>query len=287
MSNEETFPGWQPTTAKTLGVSVSNIHDIKEGVPRMICRYSLHHPWLRKAGSVFSASLVSFVMIFTSVGQVGAADALAHATRMQLAAVSDADDPHAHHRHMMQQSGTSEQEDDPHAHHRHMMDQKGYKRSTHSYDIPQLVLVDMDNNRVSLNEALATDEPVMLNFIFTTCTTICPMLSATFAQVQRELGDEADHVKMISITIDPEYDTPERLRDYAVRFNAGPQWQFYTGTNDDIVAIQKAFDAYRGSKANHEPLTFLRVPADMQWVRVNGLASAADVVTEYRRLVTE
>lgn len=176
---------------------------------------------------------------------------------------------------------------DEHAQHRAMMDQQGYRRSTHKYDIPQLVFVDMDNNRVSLNEALATDEPVMLNFIFTTCTTICPVLSATFAQVQRELGDEADQVRMISITIDPEYDTPERLRGYAARFDAGPQWQFYTGTSDDIVAIQKAFDAYRGSKANHEPLTFLRVPADPQWVRVNGLASAGDVVKEYRRLLAQ
>lgn len=176
---------------------------------------------------------------------------------------------------------------DEHAQHRAMMNQQGYKRSTHNYDIPQLVLVDKDNNKVSLNEALATDEPVMLNFIFTTCTTICPVLSAIFAQVQRELGEEADQVRMISITIDPEYDTPERLRGYAVRFNAGPQWQFYTGASDDIVTIQKAFDAYRGSKANHEPLTFLRVPEDPQWLRVNGLASAADVVKEYRRLLAE
>ena len=152
---------------------------------------------------------------------------------------------------------------------------------------PPLVLVDKDNNKVSLDEALAADEPVMLNFIFTTCTTICPVLSATFAQVQRELGDEVDQVRMISITIDPEHDTPERLRGYAARFDAGSQWQFYTGANDDIVAVQKAFDAYRGSKANHEPLTFLRVPSDPQWVRVNGLASAADVVNEYRRLLAE
>ncbi len=174
-----------------------------------------------------------------------------------------------------------------HSQHMAMMNQEGYKRSTHNYDIPQLVLVDMDNNKVSLSETLAADDPVMLNFIFTTCTTICPVLSATFAQVQRELGDEAGQVRMISITIDPEYDTPERLRDYAVRFNAGPQWQFYTGTSDDLVTIQKAFDAYRGSKANHEPLTFLRVPADPQWVRINGLASAADVVKEYRQLNAE
>ena len=260
----------------------------------MICSNNSRGPCINKAWSLLSSSIVSLALVVAGAGQASAENGLIpgqgqakSAARLQLAAVSAPADPHAHHQHMMQQASSAQQEDDPHAHHRHMMDQKSYRRSTHTYDIPQLVLVDKDNNKVSLDEALATDEPVMLNFIFTTCTTICPMLSATFAQVQRELGDEADQVRMISITIDPEYDTPERLRVYAERFNAGPQWQFYTGTVDDIVAIQKAFDAYRGSKANHEPLTFLHIDADPQWVRVNGLASASDVVKEYRRLLAE
>jgi len=260
----------------------------------MICRHNSHRPCIPKAWPVLSAGIVSLALVVAGVGQVNAGNSIAPgqsqadpAARLQLAAVSAPADPHAHHQHEMAQTGSTQQQDDPHAHHRHMMDQKGYKRSVHNYEIPPLVLVDKDNNKVSLNEALATDEPVMLNFIFTTCTTICPVLSATFAQVQRELGDEADQLRMISITIDPEHDTPERLRGYAARFDAGSQWQFYTGASDDIIAVQKAFDAYRGSKANHEPLTFMRVPADTQWVRVNGLASAADVVNEYRRLLAE
>lgn len=235
----------------------------------MIWRRNAWRPCTRKPGPLFSFGMVSLALVFAGVAQ------------------ASPDDSHEHHYHMMQQASSAQQEDDPHAHHRHMMDQKGYRRSTQNYEIPALVLVDKDNNKVALDEALAADEPVMLNFIFTTCTTICPVLSATFAQVQKELGDEAGQVRMISISIDPEYDTPERLRDYAERFKAGSQWQFYTGTNDDIVAIQKAFDAYRGGKANHEPLTFLRVPEEPQWVRLNGLASASDVVQEYRQLLAE
>jgi len=243
----------------------------------MISRHNTSSCFIRRARLFFSAGILSAALVTAGIGQVNAGTGS-----------TAGEDPHAHHKHMMHQAGSSaQQEQDPHAHHRHMMNQKGYKRSTHSYDIPPLELVDQDNNRISLDEALAADGPVMLNFIFTTCTTICPVLSATFAQVQRELGDEAGQVRMISITIDPEYDTPERLRDYADRFKAGPQWEFYTGANDDIIAVQKAFEAYRGSKANHEPLTFLRVPADSQWVRVNGLASAADVVKEYRQLTAD
>jgi protein SCO1/2 len=175
------------------------------------------------------------------------------------------------------------QEPDPHAHHRHMMEQPGYTSSMHSYTMPELVLIDMNNNKVSLAEALGHDKPVMLNFIFTTCTTICPVLTATFSQVQRKLGDEAKNVRMISITIDPEQDTPERLKEYAGKFKAGAGWQFLTGSIENIIATQKAFDAYRGDKMNHVPLTFIRSTVDGPWVRLEGFASAAEVVSEYRQ----
>jgi len=178
-------------------------------------------------------------------------------------------------------------EADPHAHHRQMMESKNYRRSLHSYELPDLPMVDMEGKKTSLLSEINIDQPVMLNFIFTTCTTICPVLSATFTQVELQLGDESDQVRMISITIDPEYDTPARLRAYAERYHAGPQWQHLTGNLQDIVAIQRAFDAYRGSKMSHEPLTFLRVSTNAPWVRLNGLASAADVVMEYRQLLAE
>ena len=177
-------------------------------------------------------------------------------------------------------------EADPHAHHRHMLETSTYSRSLHSYDLPDLALVNMQGQKTSLLNEVSGDRPVMLNFIFTTCTTICPVLSATFSQVEKELGAERDRVRMVSITIDPEYDTPVRLRAYAARYNAGDQWQFLTGSREDIVAVQKAFDAYRGTKMNHEPFIFLRVSAQEPWVRLDGLASAADVVREYRQLLT-
>jgi protein SCO1/2 len=178
-------------------------------------------------------------------------------------------------------------EADPHAHHRQLLESKTYSRSLHDYQLPDLDVVNMAGEKTSLLEEVNRDQPVMLNFIFTTCTTICPVLSATFSQVEQKLGAERERVRMISITIDPEYDTPARLRAYAARYGAGPQMQFLTGKLEDIVAIQKAFDAYRGTKMNHEPLTFLRMSAQEPWVRLNGLASAADVVREYRQLTAK
>jgi protein SCO1/2 len=92
---------------------------------------------------------------------------------------------------------------------------------------------------------------------------------------------------MISISIDPTFDTPEKLRDYAARFDAGPQWQFLTGELEDVVAVEKAFNAFRGAKMNHEPLTLIRVKEDDAWLRIDGIASANEILTEYRNLMGE
>ena len=137
---------------------------------------------------------------------------------------------------------------------------------------------------VRLDELLDTDRPVMLNFIFTTCTTICPVLSASFKQVQDLMGAEAREVLMLSITIDPEYDTPEKLAEYSKRFSAGEQWKFLTGHMDSVVRVEKAFDIYRGSKINHEPVTLMRTGRSSQWLRSEGFANAKEIVAEYKNL---
>lgn len=171
-----------------------------------------------------------------------------------------------------------------HALHQQMMARKGYHLTTHDYPLPALELVDFQGNPTTLAQELDTHKPVLLNFIYTTCTTICPVLTATFSQIQQDLGSEILRVKMISITIDPEQDTPRQLREYAERFRAGPQWQFLTGDRDNIVAAQKAFDIYRGSKTNHEPITLLRAAGADTWIRIEGIAGAKDIVKEYYAL---
>jgi protein SCO1/2 len=172
---------------------------------------------------------------------------------------------------------------DEHAHHRAMTLDKDYKLLTADYTVPNVQLISHQGESRSLPELLDTDKPILLNFIFTTCTTICPVLSASFHQVQEILGDKSDSVSMISITIDPDYDTPEQLMKYAKRFKAGEQWQFYTGTYNDIVMVEKAFDIFRGSKMNHDPITLIRKLDRQNWVRIDGLASAEDIVKEYHK----
>ncbi len=160
----------------------------------------------------------------------------------------------------------------------------GYARSERTYAVPDVTLVDDGSRPVRLREALAADEPVMLNFIFTTCTAICPVMTGIFARVPKALGSEAGRLRLISISIDPEQDTPARLRAYAERFGAGPRWSFLTGSVQDVEAVERAFDAYRGDKMNHEPLTLLRAGAGRPWVRLDGFASPAELAREFEKV---
>ena len=91
-------------------------------------------------------------------------------------------------------------------------------------------------------------------------------------------------MQMVSVSIDPEYDTPARLQEYAKKFRAGPQWDFLTGTKEQMIRVQKAFDAYEGSKMSHKPLTLLKSPRADEWIRLEGLIGASVIIEEYRKL---
>jgi protein SCO1/2 len=172
---------------------------------------------------------------------------------------------------------------DPHAHHHAMMmAPPQVTRSVANYATPDISITRSDGTRVSFAQALDDGRPVLLDFIYTTCTTICPVMSQTFAEVQRRLGADAGSVKMVSVSTDPEQDTPARLTEYAKRYRAGAQWTFYTGTVEASIAAQRAFDEYRGDKMNHTPVTFFRSAPGQPWVRLDGFATPDAVVSEVR-----
>ena len=159
--------------------------------------------------------------------------------------------------------------------------QPRYVRSEVRIPTPAVTLIDSRGERVPLASVLDAPGPVVLQFVFTTCPAVCPMLSSALSGAQTEMGEGT---RLVSISIDPEYDTPARLREYAKRFKAGPRWRFLTGGRDDVAAVQKAFGAWRVNKMSHQPLTFLRAAPGDPWVRLAGPLSAADLIAEYLRL---
>ncbi len=143
-------------------------------------------------------------------------------------------------------------------------------------DIP---LLDSGDRTTSLRAAVDTDGPVFVNFIFTTCTTVCPVMSAGFAQFHDSLGADRARVRLVSVSIDPDVDTTATLRAYAARHRAGASWQFLTGSRASIEAAQRAFGAYRGDKSNHAPATYFRLARNGPWNAVDGLSSAGTLLT--------
>ena len=156
-----------------------------------------------------------------------------------------------------------------------------YKRSIEKYQVPDVTLVNQDGKRINLQTYLDADQPVILDFIYGTCTTICPVLSIGFSHFQKKLGPEADKVRLVSISIDPDNDTPQVMKEYLQRYNAREGWDFLTGKRDDIIMVMKAFDAYVINKMNHYPLTILRGPGDKDWIRINELLSTSDFCILY------
>ncbi len=144
--------------------------------------------------------------------------------------------------------------------------------------VPAISFLDEHGRTTRLDEWLAASpEPVALQFIFTTCPGICPTLTATLTA----LGEKVRNLRRISISIDPEIDTPERLAEYESRFGSVDSWTLLTGEVGDSIAIQQAFGSYRGDKMRHPPLTFLRARGSASWLRFEGFPKVDDLAAAF------
>lgn len=153
-----------------------------------------------------------------------------------------------------------------------------------TYTMPDVTLVNQDGAKVRLKGLLESGEPIILDFIFGTCTTICPVLSAGFSNLQAKLPPGAPKIHLVSISIDPENDTPKVMRDYLKRYRAKPGWDFFTGRREDVDTVMRAFNAYIPNKMSHYPLTLIRDPKSGKWVRLFGMMSSSEFVAECRKV---
>jgi cytochrome oxidase Cu insertion factor (SCO1/SenC/PrrC family) len=139
--------------------------------------------------------------------------------------------------------------------------------------IPDVELLDQNGNKVHFYTDLVKGKTVAINFIFTTCTTICPPLGATFARVQKDLGERAGRdVRLISVSVDPATDTPERMKAWAAKFHAAEGWTLVTGAKPEVDKLLLALGAATSSPADHTPTILIGNDAAGQWTRTYGLA---------------
>jgi protein SCO1/2 len=155
--------------------------------------------------------------------------------------------------------------------------------STETYDlssskIPDVRIYDQNGQALNFYSDLIKGKNVAINFIFTTCTNVCPVLTATFRRVQLELEKSHSDVKLISVSVDPTTDTPERLREFANKFKAGPGWTFVTGEKTDIDLLLQGLGVGVGNKNDHTSMILVGNDSANYWTRTYGLSSPSKLI---------
>lgn len=147
-------------------------------------------------------------------------------------------------------------------------------------DVPDVPVLTQDGRSVGFYSGLVQGRVVAINFIFTTCTTICPPLGATFSKLQSLLGDRLGRdVSLVSVSVDPATDTPERLKEWAAKFGARPGWTLVTGRKADMDQLLKALNAFTSRPQDHTPVILIGNDTRRSWTRAYGLSPAGTLLS--------
>lgn len=147
-----------------------------------------------------------------------------------------------------------------------------------STKIPNTRILDQNGKQLNFYNDLIKGRTVAINFIFTTCTTVCPPLTATFRKVQQTAAERGIDVKLVSVSVDPVIDTPERLRAFAEKFNADQGWTLVTGDKGDIESLLQSLGVAVTDKNDHTPMVLIGNDSLDYWTRAYGLSSPTKLV---------
>jgi len=151
------------------------------------------------------------------------------------------------------------------------------------YDDTQLT--DQNGKKLKLKSEVFGDRLVVLDFAYTNCTTICPVLTALMAKVQTQLGARVGkEVQLVTVTVDPARDTPARMKEYAGKHGAKPGWTWLTGPTGTVNEVLKGFGAYAANFEDHPPLVLVGDPVSGTWTRFIGFSDPKDIVAKVDEL---
>lgn len=147
--------------------------------------------------------------------------------------------------------------------------------------IPDPVLIDQDGNKHRFYSDLVKGNLVLMNSIYTTCEGTCPMQTAIFSLVRKLLGDRLGReIQMISVSLDPATDTPERLKKFAEQHGGASEgWTFLTGSRKDVARVLKAMDLYSANPEEHTPIAAVGNEPGGVWLKVINLNSPVELVS--------
>jgi protein SCO1/2 len=154
--------------------------------------------------------------------------------------------------------------------------------------VPDLELINHYNERGRFVSDFIGDKLAAITFTYTTCTTICPVLDGIFMRMQEKIAaDLKRDAVLITISIDPETDIPERLKVHAEKLGAKPGWVFLTGNKDNMTKVLKGLEMFTPDILNHPPSVFIVDGRKGKWYRHYGFPSSKSIIASLQRLRDE
>ena len=142
-----------------------------------------------------------------------------------------------------------------------------------------LELLTQDRKRVKFKSDVIADRLVAMTFIYTSCTTVCPVYNAIFTQLQDLLGERlGQDVILITMTLDPARDVPRRMKKEAKKFRAKPGWVYLTGKKKNVDQVLRGLDAYFADFTQHPPMAIVGDGQSGTWKRFNGFPQAGKLL---------
>jgi protein SCO1 len=156
--------------------------------------------------------------------------------------------------------------------------------------LQDIQLVDADGAAIRFKSEAIGNRIVVLAFIYTSCTTICPVTSAVLADVQGRLieklgGQFGLDVRLVTLTVDPATDTPERLKDYAGNFGTPSGWLWLTGDKPKVDKVLAGLGAYAADFTRHSGAVLVGDARTGDWTRFSGVPDSALVVARVEQLL--
>ncbi|QQP97248.1 SCO family protein [Lysobacter enzymogenes] len=174
---------------------------------------------------------------------------------------------------------------DPHAAHRAAMAAAPAGATATTVALPGVRLRQRDGSELRLDAQAFGDRVVVVDFVFTNCTTICPALTAIMGAVQTRLQrDGAGGWQLLSLSVDPARDTPARMDDYARKVGAGERWWWLTGERSEVERGLRAFGVPPGPPEEHAPMVLVGHPASGRWLRWVGMPDPQQLAAAVRQL---
>ncbi len=155
--------------------------------------------------------------------------------------------------------------------------------------LPNVELITQDEKKVHFYDDLVKDRRVVIQFMFTRCKDICPVITHHLAEVQETLGGRVGRdIFFYSVTLSPEEDTPKDLRAFAKEHGAGPGWTFLTGRPEDILLLRRSLGFFYDNpkedadRNNHSGMILVGTEPLMRWAMCEGGAKPQWIATVIR-----